>query len=484
LQSPKLNITNKQHTKNRGGRYDSSRGGRSSSRGGGYMGRGRSSIGGGSSDTRSGDRPGGPPPPRSSYADMDRGSSSSNIPSYASIADSMPSYASIADGSSSSARAGGSAADRRSIDRGGSFDDELPPMKRSRGPIMTGPSRRSSGPIMTGPSRRSSGPIMTGPSRHETSSNSHLPLPPPPSSAPPRESNRWESDRRDYGGSVSSSSDRMSVSTSRGVGGSDRSLSVHASKEDPYQYSSRPSPRDHQYQQTTDEDQFGRRSSLQQRGPPPSSQRSSYSGGYAPRSTSSTGLDRRTSVNSSGLDRGIYSEDSRQYEYQPSPSRRESGYSQSRYEGPPSESRSMNNRSPLPLPPPPATAPYATSQTKQQHYMHDQQHHSQYSQNSNHTGDQYEDRHRQQNYHDEQRSQMPQQQPSPPPTKTVPVISAPPSPVCPPSPPPAAPSGHALALTRMIEMNADMEFAYARLMMLEQEEKKVQARLEAFKELS
>ena len=44
--------------------------------------------------------------------------------------------------------------------------------------------------------------------------------------------------------------------------------------------------------------------------------------------------------------------------------------------------------------------------------------------------------------------------------------------------------GHALALTRMIEMNADMEFAYARLMMLEQEEKKVQARLEAFKELS
>jgi hypothetical protein len=36
----------------------------------------------------------------------------------------------------------------------------------------------------------------------------------------------------------------------------------------------------------------------------------------------------------------------------------------------------------------------------------------------------------------------------------------------------------------MIEMNADMEFAYARLMMLEQEEKKVQARLEAFKELS
>jgi len=447
------------------------------------MGRGRSSIGGVSSDTRSGDRPGGPPPPRSSYADMDRGSSSSNIPSYASIADSMPSYASIADGSSSSARAGSSSADRRNIDRGGSFDDELPPMKRSRGPIMTGPSRRSSGPIMTGPSRRSSGPIMTGPSRHETSSNSHLPLPPPPSSAPPRD-NRWESERREYGGSVSSSSDRTMVSTSRGVGGSDRSLSVHASKEDPYQYSSRPSPRDHQYQQTTDEDQFGRRSSLQQRGPPPSSQRSSFSGGYAPRSTSSTGLDRRTSVNSSGLDRGIYSEDSRQYEYQPSPSsRRESGYSQSRYEGPPSESRSMNNRSPLPLPPPPATAPYATSQTKQ-HYMHDQQHHSQYSQNSNHTGDQYEDRRRQQNYHDEQRSQTPQQQPSPPPTKTVPVISAPPSPVCPPSPPPAAPSGHALALTRMIEMNADMEFAYARLMMLEQEEKKVQARLEAFKELS
>ena len=410
------------------------------------MGRGRPSIGGGSSDNRSGDRSGGPPPPRmssSSYADL---GSSSNIPSYASIADSMPSYASIADGSSNSTRAGSSSADRGSINRGGSFDDQLPPMKRSRvdgssynddrgdrpgppsrGPIMTGPSRRSSGPIMTGPSRRSSGPIMTGPSRLSSStspSNSHLPLPPPPASAPPRESNRWESDRRE------SSSDRTMVSTSRGVG-SDRSLSVHASKEDPYQYSSRPSPRDHQYQQTNDEDQFGRRSSLQQRGPPPSSQRSSYSGGYNPRSTASAGLDRRTSVNSSGLDRGIYSEDSRQYEYQPSPSsRRDSGYSQSRYEGPSSESRSMNNRSPLPLPPPPATTPYTASQTKQ-HY-NDQQH-PQYSQH-----DQYEDRHQQQNYHGEQRSQTPQ--PSPPPAKTVPVISAPPSPVCPPSPPPAAPS--------------------------------------------
>ena len=66
-----------------------------------------------------------------------------------------------------------------------------------------------------------------------------------------------------------------------------------------------------------------------------------------------------------------------------------------------------------------------------------------------------------------------QQQPSqtPPPNDTshftntqaplindVQVITAPPSPECPPSPPPAAPSGYALALARMVEMNADMEF--------------------------
>lgn len=50
--------------------------------------------------------------------------------------------------------------------------------------------------------------------------------------------------------------------------------------------------------------------------------------------------------------------------------------------------------------------------------------------------------------------------------------------ICPPSPPPAAPSAYALALSRMIEMNEDMEFAYARLMMLEHEHKKIQARLE------
>jgi hypothetical protein len=65
------------------------------------------------------------------------------------------------------------------------------------------------------------------------------------------------------------------------------------------------------------------------------------------------------------------------------------------------------------------------------------------------------------------------------------VPNSPPTPklICPPSPPPAAPSAYALAVSRMVEMNADMEFAYARLMMLDHEQKKVAARLETLEKL-
>ncbi|KAL3770688.1 hypothetical protein ACHAW5_003132 [Stephanodiscus triporus] len=55
--------------------------------------------------------------------------------------------------------------------------------------------------------------------------------------------------------------------------------------------------------------------------------------------------------------------------------------------------------------------------------------------------------------------------------------------ICPSSPPPAAPSAYALAVSRMVEMNADMEFAYARLMMLDHEHRKVKARLETLEKL-
>jgi len=55
--------------------------------------------------------------------------------------------------------------------------------------------------------------------------------------------------------------------------------------------------------------------------------------------------------------------------------------------------------------------------------------------------------------------------------------------ICPPSPPPAAPSAHALAVSRMVEMNADMEFAYARLMMLDHEQRRIEARLETLEKM-
>jgi len=69
----------------------------------------------------------------------------------------------------------------------------------------------------------------------------------------------------------------------------------------------------------------------------------------------------------------------------------------------------------------------------------------------------------------------------------VPLDEPPPLPVpkltCPPSPPPAAPSAYALALIRMVEMNADMEFAYARLMMLDHEQRRVKARLDTLESM-
>mmetsp|Transcript_5072 Transcript_5072/g.10109 ORF Transcript_5072/g.10109 Transcript_5072/m.10109 type:complete len:350 (+) Transcript_5072:590-1639(+) len=60
----------------------------------------------------------------------------------------------------------------------------------------------------------------------------------------------------------------------------------------------------------------------------------------------------------------------------------------------------------------------------------------------------------------------------------------PPSPSCPPSPEPAAPSALAVAMARMVEMNADMEFAYAKLMMLQHEHERVEARLKVIGKLS
>lgn len=57
-------------------------------------------------------------------------------------------------------------------------------------------------------------------------------------------------------------------------------------------------------------------------------------------------------------------------------------------------------------------------------------------------------------------------------------------PQSPTSPPPSKPSSHALAMSRTIEMNADMQFAYTRLMMLEMEHQRVEARLGALETLS
>lgn len=69
-----------------------------------------------------------------------------------------------------------------------------------------------------------------------------------------------------------------------------------------------------------------------------------------------------------------------------------------------------------------------------------------------------------------------------PPAPAVDVV--PPSPAPIPSPEPAAPSPLAVAMSRMVEMNADMEFAYAKLLMLELEHARVAARLEALEKIS
>ena len=287
-----------------------------------------------------------------------------------------------------------------------------------------------------------------------------------------------------------------------------------------------------------DEDQFGQPTQQQRAGhhPSSSSQRSSFSsrGGFS--RSSFSGLDRRTSVSSAGGSNALHNsgrfqaadnatthfnvEDSRgpphHLQHQPPPVsprlRESSGYSGSiaqRFEVP---DRSMNRSPPLPLPPPPMTAPpHNAAPSNHQYSMeHQQQQNSQFGQHYNDTGgdsmmtSNHDDQqhYQQEQYYQhqqqrqqQQRSQTPQpinnnsqfnknsQQEVDPPANVVPIESTPPSPVCPPSPPPSAPSGYALAVTRMIEMNADMEHAYARLMMLEQEEKRVEARLETLKEL-
>lgn len=65
--------------------------------------------------------------------------------------------------------------------------------------------------------------------------------------------------------------------------------------------------------------------------------------------------------------------------------------------------------------------------------------------------------------------------PTSPPPDPTPVVVVPPSPE---SPPPAPPSAYALAMARMVEMNADMEFAWVRMQMLDTEVKLIEARLE------
>lgn len=64
---------------------------------------------------------------------------------------------------------------------------------------------------------------------------------------------------------------------------------------------------------------------------------------------------------------------------------------------------------------------------------------------------------------------------TPPPPVEAPAVVVPPSPK---SPSPAPPSAYALAMARMVEMNADMEFAWVRMQMLDTEVKLIEARLE------
>ena len=64
----------------------------------------------------------------------------------------------------------------------------------------------------------------------------------------------------------------------------------------------------------------------------------------------------------------------------------------------------------------------------------------------------------------------------PPPPVEAPAVVVPPSPKSPPSAPPSA---YALAVARMMEMNADMDFAWVRMQMLDTEVKLIEARLDS-----
>ena len=65
---------------------------------------------------------------------------------------------------------------------------------------------------------------------------------------------------------------------------------------------------------------------------------------------------------------------------------------------------------------------------------------------------------------------------TPPPPVEAPAVVVPPSPKSPPSAPPSA---YALAVARMMEMNADMDFAWVRMQMLDTEVKLIEARLDS-----
>ena len=77
-----------------------------------------------------------------------------------------------------------------------------------------------------------------------------------------------------------------------------------------------------------------------------------------------------------------------------------------------------------------------------------------------------------------------QESPSPQQPIQPPVDIVPTSPPRTPSPQPSQPSAFTIAMMRMVEMNADMEFAHAKLKMLEMEHKRVMARLDALKEVN
>lgn len=264
---------------------------------------------------------------------------------------------------------------------------------------------------------------------------------------------------------------------------------------------------------STEEDQFGR-----QRPPPQRSNSSGRGGGFGGRGFPASNLNRQGSgvgsaapsgnqnslhmsgrfVPGGGMDnpnnpdaedqRGFY----HQHQNQQAPhqysgvSPRESGYTGNiaqRFEGPPDSSM---NRS---QPPPAWPNAFAASQSASSHPAAPLKQSATGQTHANDTSASYNA------HHEQHRSQTPTPGAGPNLNQGVAIRNessadiVPESPkqttreednafICPPSPPPAAPSAYALALSRMIEMNEDMEFAYARLIMLEHEHKKIQARLE------